>query len=217
MVLRYTVFMKIAVTSRFIKQDFGGGYYYVNNANVRMFNDNGVILIPVTSIIEKDFILKTCDGLFVPGGCDIDPKNYNEEIAGSIEPIDFIDDLDIFYIKEFYKANKPILGICRGIQIINVCFGGTLYQDIKEHQNVFHDVSVDKDSFVYDLYKKETISVNSYHHQVIKQIGNGLRPVAYSRDGYIEAIQGENIYAVQWHPELYMGDEFINYFIKNIF
>ena len=58
--------LKIAVTTRFIKQDFGGGYYYVNNANVRMFNDNNVILIPVTCKMEKDFILDTCDGLFVP-------------------------------------------------------------------------------------------------------------------------------------------------------
>ena len=209
--------MKIAVTTRFIKQDFGGGYYYINNANVRMFNDNNVILIPVTSTIEKDFILETCDGLFVPGGCDIDPKNYNEEINGSIEPIDFIDDLDIFYIKEFYKAHKPILGICRGIQIINVCFGGSLHQDIKEHKDVFHDVTVDKNSFVYDLYKQETLSVNSYHHQVIKQLGDGLRPIAHSKEGYIEAIQGDNIYAVQWHPELYDANRFINYFIKNIF
>lgn len=209
--------MKIAVTSRFIKQDFGGGYYYVNNANVRMFNDNNVILIPITSVIEKDFVLETCDGLFVPGGCDIDPSNYNEEINGSIDPIDFIDDLDIFYIKEFYKAKKPILGICRGIQIINVCFGGTLYQDIKNHKDIFHDVKVAKDSFIYDLYKKEILSVNSYHHQVIKDLGEGLRAVAYSSEGYVEAIQGKNIYAVQWHPEIYDANNFINYFIKNIF
>lgn len=209
--------MKIAVTTRFIKQDFGGGYYYVNNANVRMFNDNNVILIPVTNTIGKDFILETCDGLFVPGGCDINPKHYNEEINGSIDPIDFIDDLDIFYIKEFYKAHKPILGICRGIQIINVCFNGTLFQDIKEHKDVFHDVNVEKDSFVYELYKQEKLSVNSFHHQVIKKLGTGLRAVAYSKEGYVEALEGDNIYAVQWHPEIYDANNFINYFIKNIF
>lgn len=208
---------KIAVTTRFIKQEFGGGYYYVNNANVRMFNDNDVILVPITSIKDKDFILDTCDGLFVPGGCDVDPNEYNEEINGSIDPIDFIDVLDLFYIKEFYKAKKPILGICRGIQIINVCFNGSLYQDIKGHNKVFHDVRVEKDSFVYDLYKKEILSVNSYHHQAIKVLGDGLRAVGYSNEGYIEAVEGENIYAVQWHPEIYDAHNFIKYFIERIF
>ncbi len=208
---------KIAVTCRFIKQDFGGGYYYVNNANVRMFNDNNVILVPITSIIEKDFILDTCDGLFVPGGCDVDPINYGEKMDGSIEPFACIDELDLFYVKEFYKAKKPILGICRGIQIINVCFGGTLYQDIKNHHRVFHDVKVSKDGFVFDLYKKETIRVNSYHHQAIKVLGDGLRPIAYSNDGYIEAIEGNNIYAVQWHPEIYDAHNFIKYFIERFF
>ena len=144
--------LKIAVTTRFIKQDFGGGYYYVNNANVRMFNDNNVILIPVTCKMEKDFILDTCDGLFVPGGCDVDPKNYGEDFNGAKECFDFIDDLDIFYIKAFQSAKKPILGICRGLQIINVAFGGTLYQDIGGHSDTKHFVNVEKDSFIYDIY-----------------------------------------------------------------
>lgn len=208
---------KIGVTCRFIKQEFGGGYYYINNANVRMFNDNDMILVPITSTIEKDFILDTCDGLFVPGGCDVNPMLYGEDIDGSIDPIDFIDELDLFYIKEFYKANKPILGICRGIQIINVCFNGSLYQDIGNHNKVFHDVKVDKDSFVYDLYKKEELSVNSYHHQCIKKLGDGLRPVAYSKEGYVEAVEGKNIYAVQWHPEIYDANNFIKYFKERIF
>ena len=160
--------LKIAVTTRFIKQDFGGGYYYVNNANVRMFNDNNVILIPVTCEMEKDFILETCDGLFVPGGCDVDPKNYGEDVNGAKECFDFIDDLDIFYIRAFHCAKKPILGICRGLQIINVAFGGTLYQDISGHSDAKHMVNVTKDSFIYDIYQKDKLEVNSFHHQIIK-------------------------------------------------
>lgn len=209
--------LKIAVTTRFIKQDFGGGYYYVNNANVRMFNDNNVILIPVTCEMEKDFILETCDGLFVPGGCDVDPKNYGEDFNGAKECFDFIDDLDIFYIKAFHSAKKPILGICRGLQIINVAFGGTLYQDIGGHSDTKHFVYVEKDSFIYDLYKEDKLQVNSFHHQIIKDLGEGLRVVAKSDEGYIEAIEGDNIYAVQWHPEIYDGDRFIRYFIDRIF
>ena len=210
--------MKVAIVERFLKQEYGGGLYYMNNANIRMFNDNGVVLLPVSSILEKDFILENADALFVPGGCDVDPKYYKEEVNGAVDFFDFIDELDMAYIDLFYKAHKPILGICRGLQIINVYFGGTLYQDIKNHKGgSFHNVSLIEDSFIYDLYKKENILVNSYHHEVIKDLGKGLRPVAYSDDDYIEAIEGDNVYAVQWHPELYDKDKFISYFINNVF
>lgn len=209
--------IKIAITTRFMKQDFGGGYYYINNANVKMFNDNGIILVPITCEMEKDFILENSDGLFVPGGCDVDPKTYHEKLNGAKDCFDFIDDLDIFYITAFHKAHKPILGICRGIQIINVCFGGSLYQDIAHHENVRHEIIINKDSFLYDIYQKEQIEVNSYHHQIIKELGKGLRKVATSKEGYIEAIEGDRIYAVQWHPEIDDDKAFIKYFKEHIF
>lgn len=210
--------MKIAVTERFIKQEYGGGNYYINNANVKMFEQCGVLLIPVSSLLDIDEIVEMCDGLFVPGGCDVDPNLYGEELNGSIDPISFIDKLDMDYIDAFYKAKKPILGICRGIQILNVYFGGTLYQDIKNHDDGrFHDISVEKNSFLYSIYQKDRISVNSYHHQAIKELAFNLKPIAYSDDGYIEAVEGDNVYAVQFHPEHYDGKHFLNYFVDNVF
>ena len=210
--------MKVAIVERFRKQEYAGGLYYMVNANIRMFNDNGVVLLPVSSILEKDFILENADALYVPGGADVDPKYYHENMDGSVGCFDFIDELDLAYIDLFYKAKKPILGVCKGLQILNVYFGGSLYQDIKGHNDgIMHNVKVVKDSFVYDLYKEENIMVNSYHHQAIKELGSGLKPVAYSDEGYIEAFSGDNVYAVQWHPELYDKDRFISYFINKIF
>lgn len=209
--------MKIAVLERRRKTQYGGDDFMVREDNIRMFENQGVFIMPVSNTVDIDFVVENCDGLYVPGGGDVDPSFYHEEMNGSIDVVKEMDENDFAYIDAFHKAGKPILGICRGHQIINVFFGGSLHQDIPNHDNVWHEVNVDKDSFVYDLYKTERLKVNSWHHQSVKDVAPGFKVIARSDDGTIEAMQYKNIYTVQWHPEMYDADKFISYIIENLF
>lgn len=121
-------------------------------------------------------------------------------------------------IKAFHKANKPILGICAGVQIINVCFGGSLHQDIKNHTSkeeiTIHPVNIEKGSFLEEIYSKNKIEVNSFHHQAINKVVENFKIVATSEDGIVEAIEYKNIVGVQWHPEKSKDMEFFEKYIK---
>jgi putative glutamine amidotransferase len=172
------------------------------------------LLLPQTK--ESLYIeLFRCDGLVIPGGDDVHPKQYHQENIHS-HPIDpSIEQLDLDAIEIMKKMNKPIFGICRGLQIINVAFGGTLYQDInsqkvdsldhsfsanyKKPLNA-HKIIVAKNSILSN-YLDEIIEVNSYHHQAIDKLAPNFKISAQSEDGLIEAIESERIIAVQWHPE----------------
>ena len=106
------------------------------------------------------------------------------------------------------------MGICAGIQSINVAFGGTLHQNIHGHSlglDERHEVHVRTDSELYRLYGKETLMVNSLHHQAIDTLGEGLKVGAISPDGIIEEVEADNLLAVQWHPE--MMDEY-NFIVR---
>lgn len=209
--------MKIASIQRYKIDEDGDGNFYTTEDNIKMFKDANIELVLVNDLVNINSIVEQCAGLYVPGGCDVSPKYYGEEINGTLKHYDFLDEIDFAYIRAFHNVNKPILGICRGHQVINVCFGGTLYQDIPNHKNVWHDIKLEENSFIKDLYKKDIINVNSYHHQAVKKIADGFKVVAKSLDGTIEAMQYKNIYTVQWHPEKYDADVFIDYSINNIF
>lgn len=178
------------------------------------------ILIPITEdrdVIKR--IVSTLDGVILTGGHDVNPLLYNEdpkENLGNILPIR--DSFDKILLEEALLQNKPVLGICRGFQFINVYFGGTLIQDLsyrkidslKHNQNAFpydvtHTIKVSDDSFLKKAFNDE-ITVNSYHHQVIDKLAEGFKAVAFAPDGVIEAIEYEKddktIYAVQFHPEM---------------
>lgn len=150
------------------------------------------------------------DGLILCGGADMHPKYYGEEICGSVG-IDLArDKAEVALLQAYATAGKPILGICRGHQLINVFFGGSLYQDIAESElhkrqndkDNAHAVSAVEGSILAELYG-ESFCVNSAHHQAIKELGAGLRATAYWNGQYIEAIEHTElpILAVQWHPE----------------
>ena len=150
------------------------------------------------------------DGLILCGGADMHPKYYGEEIDGSVG-IDLArDEAEVALLKAYVEAGKPILGICRGHQLINVFFGGSLYQDIAESelhkrendQDKVHLVSAASDSMLARLYG-ESFYVNSAHHQALKDLGQGLRATAYWNDRHVEAIEHTElpIIGVQWHPE----------------
>jgi putative glutamine amidotransferase len=170
------------------------------------------------SIIES--ILETVDGILFSGGADIDARHFGEEnmkYGGKISPER--DRFELLLVKKAIARKMPILGICRGLQLINIALGGTLHQDIhtgpahgdtlKHWQEApdwypVHDIRIKAGSRLYEIYATETLGVNSFHHQAVKDAGNGLSIVAGSSDGITEAIEGTGsnfIVAVQWHPE----------------
>ncbi|MGL4787460.1 MAG: gamma-glutamyl-gamma-aminobutyrate hydrolase family protein [Cetobacterium sp.] len=177
------------------------------------------IVIPTTGNIEviKEQ-LNLLDGLILSGGPDINPIYYGEDFKEKIGVISpERDDNEIKILKEFLKTEKPILGICRGHQLLNVYFGGTLYQDLsyfeneslKHRQEVYpelevHKVLIEKNSILESLYG-ESIRTNSFHHQAIKKLGKGFKAIAKSSDGIVEAIEKVDhkfCLGIQWHPEM---------------
>lgn len=152
----------------------------------------------------------TYDGLILCGGNDINPQHYHEEIDGSVN-IDYArDETEFALLQAYINARKPVLGICRGFQLINIFFGGSLYQDLPDasfHTNktdfyITHEVSSTNDNILAQLYGT-VFTVNSCHHQAIKELGNDLCATAFWRGKYIEAFEHLSlpILAVQWHPE----------------
>lgn len=168
------------------------------------------VICPPQGKESLEILCDLCEGLLVTGGDDLEPSMYNQPKHPATNCSDYaIDTMDMTLISYFYKFRKPILGICRGIQSINVAFGGTLYQDLPSeygplceegHSNNEHLVYFEKDTYGYDVFGK-VFQVNSYHHQAIKALGNGLTVSGVSEDGVIEAIQARDLFAVQWHPE----------------
>ena len=150
------------------------------------------------------------DGLILCGGNDIAPARYGEEFCGAVN-IDYERDAAEFaLLKAYVDAGKPVMGICRGHQLINVFFGGSLYQDLPESvlhkqqdgKDNVHEVKAPAESILGRLYG-EVFSVNSSHHQAVKALGAGLRVSAVWNEQYAEAVEHAElpIFGVQWHPE----------------
>lgn len=165
------------------------------------------------------------DGLVLQGGLDIDPGMYDQPDRHIIGEPDLIrDECELELLRAFVGLGKPVLGICRGMQLINVAFGGSLHQDlIAEGATAFshvqsalydrhhHPVTFVEDDVLQRWYGGVTQGmVNSIHHQGIARLGEGLRPVAYAPDGVIEALwhDGDSfVLGVQWHPEFQDGSD----------
>ena len=195
---------------------------YVNNDYILSVIKNGGIpfIIPFNESAEViKAQIEMVDGLLLSGGQDVTPKNYGEEPMpklGDIFPER--DDFEYSLLKAALEAKKPVLGICRGVQIINTYFNGSLYQDLsymgietlKHNQvntpaRVTHSVSVDKTSKLFGIFGEESFMVNSFHHQAIKEVGDGLVKTAAAPDGIIEAVEKTDypfLVGVQWHPEM---------------
>nr|AHF24844.1 glutamine amidotransferase class-I domain protein [uncultured bacterium Contig2] len=151
------------------------------------------------------------DGLLLPGGWDVNPSRYGRERIPQETVDDELDAIQFEALARFLEAGKPVLGICRGHQLLNIAFGGTLIQHLPCAQNHMslpttedniHPVHILQDSFAYRIYGAECM-VNSSHHQGIGAPGKGLRIVMRSEDGVIEGIEHESlpVWGVQWHPE----------------
>lgn len=157
------------------------------------------------------------DGLLIPGGVDVNPMLYGHENTASVKINDHLDKITMDCIRLFFENGKAILGICRGLQILNVFFGGTLVQDIPNHKDVEHKILIDSGNILHDSYGDE-MQVNSIHHQCINTLGNGLESLAKSEDGIIEAIMhnGKKVFATQFHPEKMQNGENIFKIFKNM-
>ena len=155
----------------------------------------------------------TCDGLLLPGGGDMDPKFYGQErIPACGEPNLLRDAAEPLLLRAFLAADKPVLGLCRGIQVMNAVLGGDLYQDIKpfehlphnDHWAKVHTVTVRRGTLLSRILGQDTVLVNSQHHQAVDRVAPGFTLAALSEDGIVEAIEKPDArfcLGVQWHPE----------------
>jgi len=179
--------------------------------------------VPVMSALgDAATYAKIADGILFTGGSDdINPLRYGDKpYCEEAKWNDRIDDMELRLFEEFYKLKKPMLGICRGIQLINVAMGGTLIQDIPSmvemsaHKESIipdkkaHMVKSAEGSVLRKLFGEEFVT-NTHHHQAVKKCGKGLYPAAVTDEGVIEAVEHETlpIIGIQWHPERMIGDE----------
>lgn len=163
-------------------------------------------------------IVSMLDGLLAPGGHDMDPALYGEEILEACGKFTrYEDEYDMELVNEAVKQGKPVLAICRGMQVVNALYGGTLYQDIKEQyckeithtrfsatEENFHTVNIKEGSYLAKILgETKDVIVNTSHHQAVKDVARGFYVTAKATDGIIEAIENEDasVLCVQWHPE----------------
>ncbi|WJQ08778.1 gamma-glutamyl-gamma-aminobutyrate hydrolase family protein [Geobacillus stearothermophilus] len=194
---------------------------YVNNNYVQSVVRAGGVPFIIPIVNDPELIyrqVEQIDGLIVSGGHDVNPILYGEEPLekqGAVFPER--DEFDQVLIKTTIEASKPVLAICRGIQILNVAFGGTLYQDISYKKGAFikheqdagpsvatHTIQIVRGSLLERILGTESLT-NSFHHQAIKDTAPGFKVTAKTKDGIIEAIEKEDadfVIGVQFHPEM---------------
>lgn len=153
-----------------------------------------------------------CDGLLLPGGWDVDPALYHRQNRGSLHIDRALDDLQLEALRRFMEAGRPALGICRGMQLMNVCFGGTLIQhlpnaglhsrDADASEDKVHMTCAEEGSILHGLYGR-SFAVNSSHHQAVDLPGQGVRITQRTPSGVAEGFEHETLpaWGVQWHPE----------------
>ena len=208
-------------------------YSGVRNAYVSAIECAGglPLLIPyVTDGATISEYVSLSDGIFFTGGADIDPSIYGEMPSPNLGKLQKRrDELEMRIFAEAIKTRVPILGICRGMQMINVALGGTLFQDIPteydtpiKHKQIegdfepSHSVNITVGTPLAAIIGCEKMCANSFHHQALKRVGEGLCVMAHADDGMIEAVYLEDhpyLLAYQWHPERLFDRDGFNYAI----
>ena len=156
-------------------------------------------------------LVKKVDGVIFSGGPDLDPSYYGETFWNETVEVDTLRDVsDLMLMRAALAAKKPIMCICRGEQLMNVVLGGSLYQDlptqvdtlVKHGGGTWHRIGVEKGSVLYTLFGQDSLTVNSFHHQAVKQVAPGIRVTAHADNGIVEAYEyGDRLIAFQFHPE----------------
>jgi putative glutamine amidotransferase len=175
------------------------------------------LVLPILDHAYADAVLDTLDGLVLSGGGDIDPARYGQTAVPEVYGVDERrDEWELALVRAALRRGTPVLGICRGAQVLNVSCGGTLIQDLSDtsdcahrEQDLFdctvHRAEIDGGSKLAEVIQRSSIGVNTLHHQAVDQVGRGLCAVAWAEDGTIEAIECDDsrpVLGVQWHPEL---------------
>ena len=205
------------------------GNYFLPPVYAKTVTQAGGIPVLIPIVPEEDIasLCENIDALFVTGGEDIDPSYYGQEPhvhLGKIVPT--VDAMEHALVQKILELDKPYIGVCRGLHMLNVATGGTLYQSIhsqreepvmqhkqkavRTHRS--HPVKIDKNSRMFAMLQDEEFKVNSYHHQACNEVGNSLQVVARAHDGIIEGMESTEhsfVFGFQWHPEEFalMGDE----------
>jgi len=189
------------------------------------------IILPSTGE-ECEEYLAILDGIYFSGGIDINPMFFGEDPICGVESTNIERDrFEIELYKKAVRMDLPMLGVCRGMQVINVAAGGTIYQDLSAQlpnsichnqdgsplSDYFHKILIEENSKLYNIHKNKEIYTNTFHHQAVKDVAPGFKITAKTKDGVIEAIESINnryILAVQWHPEhmYYAHDEHFEIF-----
>ncbi len=192
-------------------------FQFLNNDYIEAVIEAGgaPLLLPICDLECIDDQIEHLDGVILSGGIDVNPLFYNDTYHYKIGTSSYKrDEYDIKLVKSCIEKQIPILGICRGMQVINVALGGSLYQDNLEAGNVFlhsqkenkeypvHSIDIKDNSFLSTILGKSYF-VNSFHHQSVKDLGKGLSIIARSSDGIVEAFEHNEClcYGVQFHPE----------------
>jgi putative glutamine amidotransferase len=223
------VLPRIGITGSVAAIRMGTRRTFLNEPYLVGVRDAGGLPLPITPAHEGESLRELyewLDGLLLTGGEDVDPARYGEAVRhATVESVPERDALEFRLLEWALADGLPVLAICRGIQVLNVALGGTLYQDLPaEHEpdaghdqskaappvprvRASHPVTVVPGSFLADLIGDGDLPVNSMHHQGIKALAPGLFPVAYAPDGLIEAVEANDpappafLVGVQWHPE----------------
>jgi putative glutamine amidotransferase len=177
-----------------------------------------ILLTPAHTKASIEAILEKCSGLLLSGGADVDPARYGEEPSpalGTVQPER--DSMEFTALDRALQLDMPVFAICRGMQVLNVHLGGTLYQDLateydgqQSHEqssgwsSKSHDISVVSETQLHEIVGAATFCSNSFHHQAVKAVAPGLRVTARTADGLVEGVESEShawVVGVQWHPE----------------
>lgn len=177
-----------------------------------------LLLTPAHDAESLRQLLSICDGLMLTGGEDVDPARYGEPPHPNLDTISPArDEMELQVLRDAMERGMPVLAICRGIQVLNVAFGGSLVQDLPSQRPDglahvqqapitarWHGARVQPGSRLAALLGSDELPVNSFHHQAIGRLAPGLRAVAWAEDGVVEGVEAEGtpwIVGVQWHPE----------------
>ena len=220
---------RIAITAT-IRADDGTRRVRLNAAYAQAVERAGgvpLVVAPLASLAHAEAVIEGCDGLLLTGGEDVDPARYGATRHPSVEVINpERDATEIELIDAAHARGVPVLAVCRGVQILNVAFGGTLVQDIPterpgpiDHDPAgsraarVHAIELEPGSRLAAALGATHLDVNSFHHQAADRVGEGLRATAWSPDGLIEGLEwtgddGWWAVAIQWHPEeMVLGSE----------